>query len=104
LPLTNANLVLMGEAVIEFFAGGIVMRYSVFVEPINEPEFQGYYYAHIPTLDLTTHGQGIEGAIAAAQELIETWVQEKRSRGETVPVEAKSLIAQVEIPDALLRP
>ena len=94
----------MDDAVIEFLAGGIVMRYSVLLEPINEPEFQGYYYAHIPTLDLTTHGQGIEGAIAAAQELIEAWVQEKRSRGETVPVEAKSLIAQVEIPDALLRP
>jgi predicted RNase H-like HicB family nuclease len=104
LPVTNGNLVLMGEAVIEFLIGGIVMRYSVLLEPINEPKFQGYYYAHIPTLDLTTHGQGIEGAIAAAQELIEAWVQEKRSRGETVPVEAKSLFAQVEIPDALLCP
>jgi predicted RNase H-like HicB family nuclease len=104
LPLTNDNLVLMDDAVIEFFAGGIVMRYSVLLEPINEPEFQGYYYAHIPTLDLTTHGQGIEGAIAAAQELIEAWIGEKRSRGESVPIEAKSLIAQVEIPDALLRP
>ena len=80
------------------------MRYSVHIEPINEPEFTGYYYAHIPTLDLTTHGQGIEGAIAAAQELIEAWVEEKRSRGEQVPVESKSLIAQVEIADAVLRP
>ena len=60
------------------------MRYSVLLEPINEPDFQGYYYAYIPTLDLTTHGRGIEGAIAAAQELIEAWVQEKRSHGETV--------------------
>ena len=80
------------------------MRYSVLLEPINEPEFQGYYYAHIPTLDLTTHGQGIEGAIAAAQELIEVWVEEKRSRGESVPVERNSLVTQVEIPDAVLRP
>lgn len=55
------------------------MRYSVLLEPINEPEFEGYYYAHIPTLDLTTHGKGIEGAIAAAQELTEAWVEEKRS-------------------------
>jgi predicted RNase H-like HicB family nuclease len=101
--LTNDNLVLMGEAVIEFSAGGIIMRYSVLLEPINEAEFQGYYYAHIPILDLTTHGQGIEGAIAAAQELIEAWVEEKRSRDESVPVETKSLIAQVEIPDAILR-
>jgi predicted RNase H-like HicB family nuclease len=97
-------LVPTGVAGIEFLVGGIVMRYSVLLEPINEPEFQGYYYAHIPTLDLTTHGQGIEGAIAAAQELIEAWVEEKRSRGESVPVETKSLVTQVEIPDAVLRP
>jgi len=80
------------------------MRYSVFLEPANEPEFQGYYYAHIPTLDLTTHGQGIEGALAAAKELMEAWIAEKRAHGEPVPVEDQSLIAQVEVPDALLRP
>ena len=80
------------------------MRYSVLLEPINEPEFEGYYYAHGPTLDLTTHGQGIEGAMAAAQELIQAWVEEKRSRGEKVPIEANSLIAQVEIPDTVFRP
>ena len=103
-PLKNDILVPTGVAGIKFFVGGAVMRYSVLLEPINEPEFQGYYYAHIPTLDLTTHGRGIEGAIAAAQELIEAWVEEKRSRGESVPVETKSLVAQVEIPDAVLRP
>ena len=80
------------------------MRYSVLLEPINEAEFAGYYYAHVPTLDLTTHGQGVEGALAAAQELIESWIAEKRAHGEKVPVEAKSLIAQVEIADAVLRP
>jgi predicted RNase H-like HicB family nuclease len=104
LPLKNDILVLADVAVIQFLLGGLVMRYSVFLEPINEPEFEGYYYAHIPTLDLTTHGRGIEGAIAAAQELIEGWIEEKRSRGEKVPVEAKSLIAHVDIPDAVLRP
>ena len=80
------------------------MRYSVLLEPINEPEFQGYYYAHVPALDLTTHGQGIEGALASAQELVEAWIAEKRAYGEAIPVEKKSLIAQVEVPDALLRP
>jgi predicted RNase H-like HicB family nuclease len=98
------KLVLGDKAVIQFFHGGDFMRYSVLLEPINEPEFQGYYYAHIPTLDLTTHGQGIEGAIAAAQELIEAWVEEKRTRGEKVPIEAKTVIAQIDIPDAVLRP
>ncbi len=80
------------------------MRYSVFLEPVNEPEFKGYYYAHIPALDLTTHGQGIEGAIGAAQELVEAWIAEKKAHGETVPVEKKSLIAQIEVADALLSP
>ena len=77
------------------------MRYSVFLEPVNEPDFKGYYYAHIPALDLTTHGQGIEGALVAAQELVEAWIAEKRARGETVPAEEKSLIAQIEVADAL---
>ena len=80
------------------------MRYSVFLEPVNEPEFKGYYYAHIPALDLTTHGQGIEGALGAAQELVEAWIAEKKAHGETVPVEEKSLIVQIEVADALLRP
>jgi predicted RNase H-like HicB family nuclease len=104
MPLINDNLVLINDAVIEFITGGIVMRYSVLLEPINEPEFQGYYYAHIPTLDLTTHGEGVEGAIAAAQELIAAWVEEKRSRGEKIPVESRSLITQIEIADGVLRP
>ena len=79
------------------------MRYSVFLEPVNEPEFQGYYYAHIPTLDLTTHGHGMEGALAAAQELAEAWIAEKQAHGEKVPMESKSVITHIEVPDALLR-
>jgi predicted RNase H-like HicB family nuclease len=80
------------------------MRYSVFLEPVSDADLEGYYYAHVPTLDLTTHGQGIEGALAAAQELIEAWIAEKRAHGEAVPREAKSLIAQIEVADAVLRP
>ena len=40
-------------------------------------------HAHIPALDLTTHGSGIEGATAVAGELTEEWVVEKRAHGET---------------------
>ncbi|MBI3246960.1 MAG: type II toxin-antitoxin system HicB family antitoxin [Deltaproteobacteria bacterium] len=64
------------------------MRYSVLLEPIQEPGFAGWYYAHIPTLDLTTHGQGIEGALTTAQELVEVWIAEKRVNGESIPTES----------------
>jgi hypothetical protein len=30
------------------------MRYAVLIEPVNEAGFEGYYYAHVPSLDLTT--------------------------------------------------
>ncbi|OGA59334.1 MAG: hypothetical protein A3F77_05590 [Betaproteobacteria bacterium RIFCSPLOWO2_12_FULL_67_28] len=65
------------------------MRYAIVIEPVNEPGFPpGYFYAHIPVLDLTTPGEGIEGAKAAAQDLTRLWVEEKRARGEQVPREA----------------
>jgi predicted RNase H-like HicB family nuclease len=79
------------------------MKYSVFLEPVREPEFEGYYYAHVPTLDLTTHGKGVDGALAAARDLVEGWVTEKRSHGEVVPVESNSVVSHIDIPDALLR-
>jgi len=76
------------------------MRYSVLIEPVNEVEFSGWYYAHVPCLDLTTHGKGIEGALQAAQELVEAWVAEKRAHGEAIPKEHRSVIAQIEVADA----
>jgi len=77
------------------------MRYSIVIEPVNEPGFPPrFYYAHVPALDLTTHGEGIEGAKAAARDLIQLWVEEKRSRAEPVPLETDSYFAQVEIDDA----
>lgn len=42
------------------------MEYSVMLDVIDEPGFEGYYYAHIPALELTTQGKGIDGASAAA--------------------------------------
>lgn len=79
------------------------MRYSIMIEPVNEPGFPpGYFYAHIPALDLTTHGEGISGAKAAARDLVRIWVEEKRARGDAVPREEESYFAHVEIDDALL--
>jgi predicted RNase H-like HicB family nuclease len=82
----------------------VYVRYSVLIEAVNETGFEGYYYAHVPSLDLTTHGQGIEGALQAVKELVEAWVAEKRAHGETVPLERQSVIAQIEVADAVLRP
>jgi predicted RNase H-like HicB family nuclease len=78
------------------------VRYSLLIEPVRVAGFApGFYYAHVPALDLTTHGEGIEGARAAAEDLIRLWLEEKRARGEPVPREADSYFAQDEIDDAL---
>lgn len=79
------------------------MQYSILYEAVTEPGFPpGYYYAHIPALDLTTHGAGIEGAKAAALDLIKVWIGERRAHGESVPVEAESFFSRIEVDDALL--
>jgi len=38
---------------------------------------EGYFYAHIPALDLTTHGFGIENTKKAAEDLVNLWIEEK---------------------------
>jgi len=67
------------------------MRYTVVLEPTREAEQPGWYYAHVPTLNLTTHGLGIEGALAAAKDLVGGWIAELKERGESVPRETDSL-------------
>jgi predicted RNase H-like HicB family nuclease len=74
------------------------MRYSVLVEPVEESEhLPGFYYAHVPSLGLTTHGDGVEGALAAARDLIHLWVDEKRAAGESPAPVRESLLATVEV-------
>jgi len=80
------------------------MRYSVLLEPVEEAGFEGFYYAHIPVLDLTTHGLGVEGALVAARELAEAWVAERRSHGDPLRVESTALIGHIDVPDAVLAP
>lgn len=59
------------------------MKYTVVYEKITELDYPaGYYYAHIPALDLTTHGLGIEGAKNAAKDLVKVWLEEKQSSKE----------------------
>jgi len=77
-------------------------RYSVVFEEINDPGFPaGWYYAMVPTLNLTTHGEGLEGARQAVVELLELWFAEKQAHGEDIPQESGVFFTQVEIPDAL---
>ncbi len=74
------------------------MRYSVLVEPVEESEnLPGFYYAHVPSLGITTHGDGVEGALAAARDLIHLWVDEKRAAGENPSPARESLLATVEV-------
>ena len=74
------------------------MQYGVLFEKIEEPNFpSGYYYAHIPTLGLTTHGLGIDGAREAAADLIALWLAEKRANGEHVALPTELLYSTVEV-------
>jgi predicted RNase H-like HicB family nuclease len=63
----------------------------------------GLYYAHIPALGLTTHGEGIEGAREAAADLATLWLAEKRAAGEAVTSPGESFYSTVEIPDRTLQ-
>ena len=73
------------------------MRYSVLYEKIHEPGFEGYYYAHIPAFDLTTHGLGIEGAQAAAQDALDVWIRAKLDDGEPIPPPDDALLGTIEV-------
>jgi predicted RNase H-like HicB family nuclease len=74
------------------------MRYPVMLERIpDEEEMPGYYYAHIPSLGLTTHGLGMEGALEAARDLVALWNEEKRAQGEPVTAVSEVVLATVEV-------
>jgi predicted RNase H-like HicB family nuclease len=75
------------------------MRYTVILEPTCEAENPGWYYAHIPALDLTTHGLGLEGAMEAARDLATGWIAELRKNGKEIPVETQGFVTQIDIPD-----
>jgi predicted RNase H-like HicB family nuclease len=83
----------------------VLVTYSVIYEKVGDSSFPpGYYYAHIPVLDLTAHGLGIEGARNAAIDLAKLWVEEKKANGESIPQERERLYSTIEIEDAILSP
>jgi predicted RNase H-like HicB family nuclease len=73
------------------------MKYTVILEATREADQPGWYYAHIPALDLTTHGLGIDGALEAARDLVSGWIQELRNGGQQIPVDTTSFIGQIRI-------
>jgi len=82
----------------------VIMNVGVLFERVQEAGFpDGYYYAHIPTLGLTTHGLGIDGARAAALDLARLWLAEKNANGESCPAAAEILFSTLELPDNALQ-
>ena len=60
----------------------------------------GYFYAHVPSLGLTTHGLGVEGALEAARDLVTLWAEEKRAHGENLASPPEVILAMVEVANA----
>jgi predicted RNase H-like HicB family nuclease len=80
------------------------MNYGILLERIDDPAFRsGYYYAHIPSLGLTTHGLGVDGARAAARDLLSLWIGERKSNGEPVPAPGEFFFSTVELSEDALR-
>lgn len=75
-----------------------LMRYPVMLERIPDEEgMPGYFYAHVPSLGLTTHGRGMEAALEAARDLVALWNEEKRAQGEPVTAAPEAILATVEV-------
>ncbi|MDQ3415107.1 MAG: type II toxin-antitoxin system HicB family antitoxin [Verrucomicrobiota bacterium] len=80
------------------------MTYGILFEKPGTSELPpGYYYAHVPSLGLTTHGEGIEGARAAAEDLLKLWLSEKRSAGEAIDQSAETFFSTIEISESALQ-
>jgi predicted RNase H-like HicB family nuclease len=88
----------------EFYLLTIPMTYAILVEKAPSGELPaGFYYAHVPALGLTTHGPGIEGARAAAEDLIKLWLAEKKAAGEAIDVPSEFFFSTVDISESALQ-
>ncbi|MCD4790309.1 MAG: type II toxin-antitoxin system HicB family antitoxin [Bacteroidales bacterium] len=78
------------------------MKYTILYEKIEEQDFhEDYYYAYVPSLGLTTHGLGLEGAKNAMNDLLTLWIEERKANGEVIKKENESYISSIELEDAL---
>ncbi len=80
------------------------MNYGILFERIEDRDFPAdHYYAHIPSLGLTTHGAGLEGAREAARDLLQQWLVEKRANHEPVPTPGETFFSTLELPEDALQ-
>ncbi len=80
------------------------MTFGILFEKVEEKDFpSGYFYAHLPSLGLTTHGLGIDDARKAAHDLAQLWIAEKKANGEVVPEPVEILFSTLELPDDALQ-
>jgi predicted RNase H-like HicB family nuclease len=80
------------------------MIYGILFEKIESAELpHGFYYAHVPALGLTTHGEGIEGARAAAEDLVKLWLAEKKAAGESIDLPSEFFFSTIEISESALQ-
>jgi predicted RNase H-like HicB family nuclease len=80
------------------------MNFRVLFEKVQEPGFPpGYYYAQVPTLGLTTHGLGIEGARQAAADPVQLWLAGKAANHEPVRASSELLFSTLDVPDHALQ-
>jgi predicted RNase H-like HicB family nuclease len=82
----------------------LIMNFGVLYEKVQDKDFPaGYFYAHVPSLGLTTHGLGIEGARQAAFDLARVWLAEKKAQGELLTVPSEILFSTLDLPDDALQ-
>lgn len=80
------------------------MTYGILFERIENGQLPaGFYYAHVPALGLTTHGEGIEGARAAAEDLVKLWLAEKKAAGESIDLPTEFFFSTIEISESALQ-
>ena len=80
------------------------MNFGVLFENVQDAGFPPvYYYAHVPSLGLTTHGLGIAGARQAAMDLVQLWLVEKKANGDQIPQATEILFSTIELPDDALQ-
>ncbi len=80
------------------------MTYGILVEKVESGALpDGFYYAHVPALGLTTHGEGIEGARAAAEDLVKLWLGEKKAAGESIDLPSEFFFSTIEISESALQ-